>query len=76
MNITALQYNVRLMNLYCEVYRLLFIWFLYYFIFFADADSFYNKAIAMEDLISYSFQVARGMEFLASRKVRVRTVEK
>ncbi|MGH0185280.1 UNVERIFIED_CONTAM: hypothetical protein FKN15_017656 [Acipenser sinensis] len=33
-----------------------------------DADSFYNKAIAMEDLISYSFQVARGMEFLASRK--------
>ncbi|MGH0182615.1 UNVERIFIED_CONTAM: hypothetical protein FKN15_010486 [Acipenser sinensis] len=33
-----------------------------------DADSFYNEAIAMEDLISYSFQVARGMEFLASRK--------
>ncbi|RXN01018.1 Vascular endothelial growth factor receptor 1 [Acipenser ruthenus] len=33
-----------------------------------NADSFYNKAIAMEDLISYSFQVARGMEFLASRK--------
>jgi len=24
----------------------------------------------MEDLICYSFQVARGMEFLASRKVR------
>lgn len=23
----------------------------------------------MEDLISYSFQVARGMEFLSSRKV-------
>ncbi|XP_041116100.1 vascular endothelial growth factor receptor 1-like [Polyodon spathula] len=33
-----------------------------------DADSFYNKPIVMEDLISYSFQVARGMEFLASRK--------
>lgn len=24
----------------------------------------------MEDLISYSFQVARGMEYMASRKVR------
>ncbi|XP_015196874.2 vascular endothelial growth factor receptor 1 isoform X2 [Lepisosteus oculatus] len=32
------------------------------------SDAFYNKPIAMEDLISYSFQVARGMEFLASRK--------
>ncbi|XP_066555062.1 vascular endothelial growth factor receptor 1 isoform X2 [Amia ocellicauda] len=33
-----------------------------------DSDAFYNKPIVMEDLISYSFQVARGMEFLASRK--------
>ncbi|XP_039601441.1 vascular endothelial growth factor receptor 1 isoform X2 [Polypterus senegalus] len=33
-----------------------------------DSNSLYNKPIVMEDLISYSFQVARGMEFLASRK--------
>ncbi|XP_067842107.1 vascular endothelial growth factor receptor 1 isoform X2 [Heptranchias perlo] len=33
-----------------------------------DADDFYKQPITMEDLISYSFQVARGMEFLASRK--------
>jgi len=25
--------------------------------------------LTMEDIISYSFQVAKGMEFLASRKV-------
>ncbi|MBN3321676.1 VGFR1 factor, partial [Atractosteus spatula] len=39
------------------------------------SDAFYNKPIAMEDLISYSFQVARGMEFLASRKVRFRFLQ-
>ncbi|XP_029458469.1 vascular endothelial growth factor receptor 1 isoform X2 [Rhinatrema bivittatum] len=33
-----------------------------------DADEFYKQPITMEDLISYSFQVARGMEFLSSRK--------
>ncbi|XP_064413025.1 vascular endothelial growth factor receptor 1 [Latimeria chalumnae] len=33
-----------------------------------DADAFYKQPIMMEDLISYSFQVARGMEFLSSRK--------
>ncbi len=29
-----------------------------------------NTPLLLEDLISYSFQVARGMEFLASRKVK------
>ncbi|XP_037022752.2 vascular endothelial growth factor receptor 1 [Artibeus jamaicensis] len=33
-----------------------------------DSDGFYKQPITMEDLISYSFQVARGMEFLSSRK--------
>ncbi|XP_037655807.1 vascular endothelial growth factor receptor 1 isoform X2 [Choloepus didactylus] len=33
-----------------------------------DPDGFYKQPITMEDLISYSFQVARGMEFLSSRK--------
>ncbi|XP_019521607.1 PREDICTED: vascular endothelial growth factor receptor 1 isoform X2 [Hipposideros armiger] len=33
-----------------------------------DSDNFYKQPITMEDLISYSFQVARGMEFLSSRK--------
>ncbi|XP_040835783.1 vascular endothelial growth factor receptor 1 [Ochotona curzoniae] len=33
-----------------------------------DADEFYKQPITMQDLISYSFQVARGMEFLSSRK--------
>ncbi|XP_043929203.1 vascular endothelial growth factor receptor 1 isoform X2 [Protopterus annectens] len=33
-----------------------------------DSDTFYKQPITMEDLISYSFQVARGMEFLSSRK--------
>ncbi|XP_074842058.1 vascular endothelial growth factor receptor 1 isoform X2 [Carettochelys insculpta] len=33
-----------------------------------DSDNFYKRALTMEDLISYSFQVARGMEFLSSRK--------
>ncbi|XP_067891290.1 vascular endothelial growth factor receptor 2 isoform X2 [Heterodontus francisci] len=32
------------------------------------ADDLYKDWLTMEDLISYSFQVARGMEFLASRK--------
>ncbi|KAM4860047.1 vascular endothelial growth factor receptor 1 [Thomomys bottae] len=33
-----------------------------------DSDEFYRQPLTMEDLISYSFQVARGMEFLSSRK--------
>ncbi|KAM5289256.1 vascular endothelial growth factor receptor 1 [Ctenodactylus gundi] len=33
-----------------------------------DSDDFYKQPITMADLISYSFQVARGMEFLSSRK--------
>uniref|UniRef100_A0A663LXL5 Vascular endothelial growth factor receptor 1 n=1 Tax=Athene cunicularia TaxID=194338 RepID=A0A663LXL5_ATHCN len=33
-----------------------------------DADEVYKLPLTMEDLISYSFQVARGMEFLSSRK--------
>lgn len=35
----------------------------------AEADELYKLPLTMEDLISYSFQVARGMEFLSSRKV-------
>lgn len=34
-----------------------------------DAAELYKLPLTMEDLISYSFQVARGMEFLSSRKV-------
>ncbi|NXA53434.1 VGFR1 factor, partial [Nothocercus julius] len=33
-----------------------------------DSNEFYKLPLTMEDLISYSFQVARGMEFLSSRK--------
>ncbi|KFU99212.1 Vascular endothelial growth factor receptor 1, partial [Pterocles gutturalis] len=33
-----------------------------------DGDELYKLPLTMEDLISYSFQVARGMEFLSSRK--------
>uniref|UniRef100_UPI00398F5E54 vascular endothelial growth factor receptor 2 n=1 Tax=Pristiophorus japonicus TaxID=55135 RepID=UPI00398F5E54 len=33
-----------------------------------EEDDLYKSCLTMEDLISYSFQVARGMEFLASRK--------
>uniref|UniRef100_A0A8C3UUN0 receptor protein-tyrosine kinase n=1 Tax=Catharus ustulatus TaxID=91951 RepID=A0A8C3UUN0_CATUS len=36
-----------------------------------DADDLYKLPLTMEDLISYSFQVARGMEFLSSRKARL-----
>lgn len=32
-------------------------------------DSSDDDHLTMEDLISYSFQVAKGMEFLSSRKV-------
>uniref|UniRef100_A0A8C8SQB5 Vascular endothelial growth factor receptor 1 n=1 Tax=Pelusios castaneus TaxID=367368 RepID=A0A8C8SQB5_9SAUR len=34
----------------------------------SESDDFYKWPLTMEDLISYSFQVARGMEFLSSRK--------
>ncbi|KYO27409.1 vascular endothelial growth factor receptor 1 [Alligator mississippiensis] len=33
-----------------------------------ESAEFYKLPLTMEDLISYSFQVARGMEFLSSRK--------
>lgn len=33
-------------------------------------DSSDDDHLTMEDLICYSFQVAKGMEFLSSRKVR------
>ncbi|XP_069749000.1 vascular endothelial growth factor receptor kdr-like isoform X2 [Narcine bancroftii] len=33
-----------------------------------EAEDLYKRPLAMEDLICYSFQVAKGMEFLASRK--------
>ncbi|XP_051877732.1 LOW QUALITY PROTEIN: vascular endothelial growth factor receptor kdr-like [Pristis pectinata] len=33
-----------------------------------DTEDLYKRPLAMEDLICYSFQVAKGMEFLASRK--------
>lgn len=39
--------------------------------FISEADDFYKWPLTMEDLISYSFQVARGMEFLSSQKVGV-----
>lgn len=34
-----------------------------------DAEDLYKRPLTLEDLICYSFQVAKGMEFLASRKV-------
>lgn len=33
------------------------------------AEDLWLSPLTMEDLVCYSFQVARGMEFLASRKV-------
>ncbi|XP_061581509.1 vascular endothelial growth factor receptor kdr-like isoform X2 [Cololabis saira] len=33
-----------------------------------DSEDLYKKVLTLEDLICYSFQVAKGMEFLASRK--------
>lgn len=38
--------------------------------FHVTTDSSDDDHLTMEDLISYSFQVAKGMEFLSSRKVR------
>uniref|UniRef100_W5L4K5 receptor protein-tyrosine kinase n=1 Tax=Astyanax mexicanus TaxID=7994 RepID=W5L4K5_ASTMX len=37
----------------------------------SDVCSTSNTPLLLEDLISYSFQVARGMEFLSSRKARL-----
>lgn len=37
-------------------------------------DSSEDDHLTMEDLICYSFQVAKGMEFLSSRKVKKRTI--
>lgn len=36
------------------------------------AESSDEDHLTMEDLICYSFQVAKGMEFLSSRKVKLR----
>ncbi|KAH0630915.1 hypothetical protein JD844_004266 [Phrynosoma platyrhinos] len=36
-----------------------------------DAEDLYKRPLTLEDLICYSFQVAKGMEFLASRKARL-----
>ncbi|XP_068181455.1 vascular endothelial growth factor receptor kdr-like isoform X2 [Antennarius striatus] len=33
-----------------------------------ECEDLYKRVLTLEDLISYSFQVAKGMEFLASRK--------
>ncbi|KAG8144355.1 hypothetical protein E2320_012879, partial [Naja naja] len=33
-----------------------------------NAEDLYKRSLTLEDLICYSFQVAKGMEFLASRK--------
>uniref|UniRef100_A0A8C7XR79 receptor protein-tyrosine kinase n=1 Tax=Oryzias sinensis TaxID=183150 RepID=A0A8C7XR79_9TELE len=33
-----------------------------------DSEDLYKRVLSLEDLICYSFQVAKGMEFLASRK--------
>lgn len=38
--------------------------------YFSDPEDVSKRQLTMEDLICYSFQVAKGMEFLASRKVR------
>lgn len=35
------------------------------------AESSDEDHLTMEDLISYSFQVSKGMEFLSSRKVKL-----
>lgn len=38
-------------------------------LFHTESEDLYKRVLTLEDLISYSFQVAKGMEFLASRKV-------
>lgn len=41
----------------------------YVLFFFTESEDLYKRVLTLEDLICYSFQVAKGMEFLASRKV-------
>lgn len=36
---------------------------------FTESEDLYKKILTLDVLICYSFQVAKGMEFLASRKV-------
>lgn len=36
---------------------------------FTESEDLYKRVLTLEDLICYSFQVSKGMEFLASRKV-------
>lgn len=38
-------------------------------LFHTESEDLYKRVLTLEDLICYSFQVAKGMEFLASRKV-------
>lgn len=40
------------------------------------AEDLWLSPLTMEDLVCYSFQVARGMEFLASRKVTLQRGER
>lgn len=42
-----------------------------YVLCFTESEDLYKRVLTLEDLICYSFQVAKGMEFLASRKVRL-----
>lgn len=42
---------------------------------FTEPEDLYKRVLTLEDLICYSFQVAKGMEFLASRKVFFLTTE-
>lgn len=49
----------------------IFIFSIFFFVFFFTSLVWNSESpLLFEDLISYSFQVARGMEFLATRKVK------
>lgn len=45
--------------------RMFYVWFSVS----VESEDLYKRVLTLEDLICYSFQVAKGMEFLASRKV-------
>ncbi len=36
-----------------------------------DPDAILNQTISTRDLVCWSFQIARGMDYLASKKVRL-----
>lgn len=53
-----------------------FIFFMSHLIIFSlPVEDLWKTPLTIEDLICYSFQVARGMEFLASRKVNCQIIE-